>query len=462
MELPHEFESRMQLTLGNDFISFKNSFNQTIPISVRLNQNKHVGSNPNLRQVLWEPNGFYLDKRPVFTLDPLFHAGLYYVQEASSMFTGYLFNKLVDYSKPINVLDLCGAPGGKSTQIASQLNESSVLVANEVIRSRAQILYENITKWGNPNVVVTQADPKNFSQLKHLFDVILVDAPCSGEGLFRRDNNAIEEWSVANTQLCAQRQQRIVADVWDALSPGGLLIYSTCTFNSFENEVNLKWLSKQFDATSLVVDFPESWGIELIENEGIFGYQFFPHKIEGEGFFIGVVQKMEVDSIQKLKSKNAFTHVNKELRSEAEQWLKNPQQFLFIEQNQTVIAIPDVMERLVLQMMGKVNLVGAGIKIAEIKGKRLIPQQELAFSWQLNKNQVSLIQANEYEGLQFLKKESIHFKEAEKGYNLVSFKQQPLGWLNNIGARSNNTYPPHWRIRMNLPSEQDFISQGFL
>lgn len=462
MILPLAFEARIKEQLNDAYPEFISSLDKELPVSIRLNPYKQSNSPDGLTSVVWEPRAYYLPRRPVFTLDPLLHAGAYYVQEASSMFTGYLFQQVLSTEKPLKVLDLCGAPGGKSTQLASLLSSDSLLVANEVIRSRAGILNENLVKWGAPNVVITQNDPRDFKRLKNAFDAIIVDAPCSGEGLFRRDRGAVQEWSEANTLLCAQRQQRIIADVWDALKPGGVLIYSTCTFNPDENEKNLNWLSEQFDAESLTIAYPDSWGIETREYKGMVGYQLFPHKVQGEGFFIGAVKKSGEFTETKSKAKSSFNAASKTIQHEAAQWIKETDSYMIIEQNENLTAIPVQHESFLQQLYGKLNVVNAGIKLALIKGKKLIPQPELALSWQLNRERFPYQELSEYEALQYLKKENLHFKEQQTGFHLVGFKNLPLGWLNNIGNRSNNTYPSSWRIRMELPTRENFSSQSFL
>ncbi|PKP07989.1 MAG: rRNA methyltransferase [Bacteroidetes bacterium HGW-Bacteroidetes-4] len=462
MILPLAFESRIKEQLKEFYPEFIDSLKKDLPISIRINPKKMSNSPAGLTSVLWEPRGYYLPTRPSFTLDPLLHAGAYYVQEASSMFTGYLFQEVITTEKPLKVLDLCGAPGGKSTQLASLLSSDSLLVANEVIRSRAGILNENLVKWGAPNVVITQNDPRDFKRIKNSFDVIVVDAPCSGEGLFRRDSGAVQEWSEANTLLCAQRQQRIIADVWDALTPGGVLIYSTCTFNPGENEKNLNWLSEQFDAESLNINYPESWGIETREYKGMVGYQLFPHKVQGEGFFIGAVKKSGEFTETKNKTKKQLNTASKTIQYEAAQWIKEADAYTIIEQNENLTAIPTLYESFIQQLYGNLNVVHAGIRLAQIKGKKLIPQPELALSWQINQERFPYQELSEYEALQYLKKENQHFKEQQAGYHLVGYKNLPLGWLNNIGNRSNNTYPGSWRIRMDLPTRESFSSQSFL
>lgn len=227
--------------------------------------------------VAWAPDeGFYLRGRPSFTLDPLFHAGAYYVQEASSMYVGALLDRAADglgRHSGLRVLDLCAAPGGKSTQLLSHLDDTSLLVANEVVPARATTLAENIARWGCSNVAVTNSDPSAFTALRGFFDVVVVDAPCSGEGMFRKDDRAVAEWSPGNVRLCAVRQRRILGDVWPALAPGGFLIYSTCTFNRLEDEDNVDWIAAELGAECL--------GMR----------HFWPGEDRGEGFFAALLQK---------------------------------------------------------------------------------------------------------------------------------------------------------------------------
>ena len=315
MELPASFIDYTRALLGDEeYDKLAVAIQQEPPVSIRLNDGKLKIENGKCRivpqagcitdfqlsafnfefnQVPWSSEGFYLDERLTFTFDPLFHAGCYYVQEASSMFVEQVLRQYV--TGPVKMLDLCAAPGGKSTHARSVLPEGSLLVANEVIRNRSQILAENLTKWGHPDVVVTNNDPADFSALPSFFDVILTDVPCSGEGMFRKDSVAVEEWSPENVEICWQRQRRIIADVWPSLKPGGILIYSTCTYNTKEDEENVRWIQQEFGAESLAVDIREEWNItgNLLCGESASVYHFFPHKTKGEGFFLSVLRKPE-------------------------------------------------------------------------------------------------------------------------------------------------------------------------
>jgi 16S rRNA C967 or C1407 C5-methylase (RsmB/RsmF family)/NOL1/NOP2/fmu family ribosome biogenesis protein len=450
--LPDAFIKRMQLQMGIEFEAFDKSIHEPTPISIRYNRFKFSGEIQR-DAIPWESNGIYLDERPSFTLDPLFHAGVYYVQEASSMFTGWIAKQLLANFEFAKVLDLCAAPGGKSTHLASVINDKSLLVSNEVIGTRASILAENLIKWGNPNVFVSRNDPKDFTNLNDYFDIVVVDAPCSGEGLFRRDASAISEWSVDNTRLCAQRQQRIINDVWPALKPDGYLIYSTCTFNPAENDENMKWLLEQYDAEPVFFEVPASWNIKTITS-GIFkGYQFFPHKVKGEGFFLGIIQKTggSRSSKTKVKQKDKNQPVSKAVLEQVKNYLINPEEFLFIQKQETIQAIPTAFETDYNFLQTHLYFIEAGIGLAKVFGNKVQPEHNLALSWQLNTTSFSTVELSLNEALQYLHRDNIFIKGAETGINLVTYKQYPLGWIKNIGNRWNNLYPANWRIRMDLP-----------
>ena len=261
--------------------------------SVRLQPQKTTGAEELFPQldvtpVPWSRYGYYLSSRPSFTFDPQFHAGAYYVQEASSMFLEEAIRQTVNLDEPLKALDLCAAPGGKSTLIQATLHPQSLLVANEVIKSRAALLSDNISRWGADNVVVTNNDPRDFSRIGEYFDLIVADAPCSGSGLFRRDPEAIDEWSYDNVMLCSQRQQRILADALPALKAGGVLIYSTCSYAREEDEAIMDWLLENFPLENIPLQLQPSWHIveTLSPHRQAAGYRFYPDQVKGEGFFM--------------------------------------------------------------------------------------------------------------------------------------------------------------------------------
>ncbi|MDP4205919.1 MAG: RsmB/NOP family class I SAM-dependent RNA methyltransferase, partial [Bacteroidota bacterium] len=344
IHLPSDFEKRMQQQLGNDFDSFVRSLDTPSPVSIRINPYK-TDKIPDLTRVPWSTTGFYLPARPSFTLDPLFHAGVYYVQEPSSMFVEQVLKQHSERETGRRILDLCAAPGGKSTHILSLIGATDLLVSNEVIRQRSQILAENVSKWGQPNNIVTCNDPSAFGKLKSFFDIILIDAPCSGEGLFRRDAKAMDEWSVDNTRLCAQRQQRIIADVWDSLSDNGILIYSTCTYNPGENEDNLQWISQNYDVEFLSLEIPAEWGIHEIRKGECVGYSFMPHRTQGEGFFLSAIRKRgsELRANPFKDKRPVYSLADKKYRSEAASWLSQSDEYTLIQKEDTLYLFPEEM-----------------------------------------------------------------------------------------------------------------------
>lgn len=289
--LPEDFIRETRQVMGEDrFNRFLGAFDEEAPTSIRLNPKFDAGVRPQ-SQVPWCPEGYYLEGRPQFTFDPLFHAGCYYVQEAGSMFVSHVLRHLVKSS--VTMLDMCAAPGGKSTAARSVLPEGSLLVSNEPIANRAQILLENITKWGWPDCIVTNAYPRDFRKAKARFDVILCDVPCSGEGMFRKDPATISEWSLQNVEKCWRLQREIVADAWECLNPGGLLIYSTCTYNIKEDEENVRWILDTYDCEVLEIPTEPEWNItgSLLPGFSAPVYRFIPGITRSEGLFLAVIRK---------------------------------------------------------------------------------------------------------------------------------------------------------------------------
>ncbi|MCA6381619.1 MAG: rRNA methyltransferase [Cytophagales bacterium] len=446
MQFPEAFQKRMQATLAEEWPAFEAIHQQPSFTSIRLNPAKQKPYD--LTKIAWTDFGYFLPERPSFTLDPTFHAGTYYVQEASSMFLEQALKQTVDLTKPLRVLDLCAAPGGKSTHLLSLLNQESLLVSNEVIRSRASILSENIQKWGNANVVVTNNDPKDFQRLNGFFDVMVVDAPCSGEGLFRKDPKAMEEWSEDNVALCAQRQQRILADVWPALKQDGILIYCTCTYNAKENEENIGWLihNSKFKIQSLRVEHNNDWGVEEIIKNGIYGYRFFPHKVKGEGFFISVLRKKDEAEEVTMRTKTQLPLVSKKIAERVNDWLLHTHQLILLDD--LIVALPEQFSTEINWLANNLNVVTKGTAVAMLKHEKLIPEHAMALSLELNRNQFTEIELSLDQALAYLRKETPLIGEGQKGFALVTYKNHPLGWVNLLGNRINNLYPANWRVRM--------------
>jgi 16S rRNA C967 or C1407 C5-methylase (RsmB/RsmF family)/NOL1/NOP2/fmu family ribosome biogenesis protein len=443
--LPKEFEQRLRQQLGDSFIDFEKSLQDPPPISIRINPSKNFTTEG--EAILWTKYGHYLQERPVFTLDPSFHAGAYYVQEASSMFLEQVLTQSVDLSQPLRVLDLSAAPGGKSTHLLSLLHPDSLLVSNEVIRSRATILAENIQKWGHSNVIVTNSDPEHFASLAGFFDVIVVDAPCSGEGLFRKDANAMQEWSPANVELCSKRQRRIVGDVWPALKTNGILIYSTCTYNEFENEENLQWLSNAHNVESIEIIINPKWGVEVSSQNNITGYRFYPHRVKGEGFFISAIRKLDQQNTARFKLKNSLQTPTKKTITHLEPWIAVEHPWYFIW-NEMVFYFPESRIHDLEQIMQSLRIVQAGTAMATIKHEKLIPEHAFALSLALKQNQFQCIEVDLQTALQYLRKDTIELYQVPKGFSLLTYKKLPLGWVNVLDTRVNNLYPKEWRIRM--------------
>lgn len=448
-KLPFAFTTRMKSQLGEAYSDFQNSLEKNAPTSIRINEQKPsvITGDP----IPWCTSGRYLKTRPTFTLDPTFHGGAYYVQEASSMFLEQLITSLVDTTKPLRVLDACAAPGGKSTHVLSLINEESLLVSNEVIRNRASILSENIQKWGNPNVAVTNNDPSDFNSLSGFFDMIIVDAPCSGEGLFRKDPSAANEWSEKNVELCSQRQRRIVADLWPALKEDGVLIYSTCTYNAMENEENLKWISKNLSAVSEKINIDPAWGVTEVERNNVTGYQFFPHRVKGEGFFIGAVRKKEITSGTKLRTKkNEVVLLTEKQIAPINDWILEPTTYSFFQWKDLVYMVPKSLHDEMEFIRISLNIIHMGTPVATRKHAKFIPEQALALSTKIAKNNFQQVDLELNDALKYLRKDALDIPGNVKGYALVRFQEISLGWINLLGNRSNNMYPTPWRIRMNI------------
>ncbi len=445
LDLPIAFENYMKNRLNQAFDDFKKALEDIPPVSIRYNPAKvlQAGGDP----VAWSRYGRYLPDRPVFTLDPRFHAGAYYVQEASSMFLEQAVQQTAADGASLNILDLCAAPGGKSTHLLSLIPESSLLVSNEVIRSRAGILVENLTKWGNHNSVITSNDPSDFQRLGEFFDVVVLDAPCSGEGLFRKDPDAIVQWSMKNVELCSMRQRRIVHDIWPALRPGGILIYSTCTYNDPENIDNMRWLKKEFDAEFVSLKLPAGVGIEAVGGGQATGYQFFPHRVRGEGFFMSILKKKGSYSTRALRSKDFLKSPTKTQVTEFSNWILSPDSQLFFLHNQTVRMFPILKKSELQFILQNLSVVSAGTAMLEIMKNKFVPDHALALSVQLNKSGFERIEVDKEKAIQYLRKDPLNVK-ASPGFALIEFEGLGLGWVNVLQNRVNNLYPSNWRIRM--------------
>lgn len=449
MQIPESLLASLQGVKGFDKEAFADVHASGEQVtSVRLNPFKRleefpipvaIGSPIEFSKIPWTEYGYYLSQRPSFTFDPLFHAGCYYVQEASSMFLEHALKQTTDVSKPLKVLDLCAAPGGKSTHIQSLISSDSLLVSNEVIRSRANILKDNIIKWGCGNVVVTNNDPADFGRLENYFDVIVVDAPCSGSGLFRKEPEAISEWSENNVQLCSQRQQRILADVLPALKKEGVLIYSTCSYSKEEDEEIADWLTKE--RLMLPVQLPVSNAWDITATDG--GYRFWPDKVKGEGFFISCF-KNKVGDEKLLKVKNKPALLSKAEAAVVQEWVK-PGGKIFIKNNQTIYAWPEGHFNEFSLLPENLKVIYSGILVGELVREKLVPDHALAMSGCVPET-IARTGLNKDQAIAYLQKKDIGVHTSRKGWQLVTYLDQPLGWINALPNRINNYYPKELRI----------------
>ena len=437
MQLSDDFIRMTRRTMGEErFERYAASFKEEVPVSIRLNRHKLTAVRcgdeavvqPDIaphdlvcacEKVPWCDDGFYLPQRPNFTFDPLFHAGCYYVQEAASMFIDLVLRQHV--SKPVNMLDMCAAPGGKSTAARSALPHGSTLVSNEPIRQRAQILSENMQKWGHPQCMVTNNMPHDFVRSGLLFDVILCDVPCSGEGMFRKDPDTIAEWSMANVEKCRLLQRDIVTDAWKCLADGGILIYSTCTYNILEDEENVQYFMDELNAEVLPVAIGDDWNItgSLLASLKVPVYRFISGISRSEGLFMAVLRKKGNTSEQ--PSIN-FAKLRK-------------------------------------QAQARLNVLFDGPSNGTPRGKDLVPDHAEALSIGFDRTKYPTAPLSYHEAIAYLRHEAIVLgQQMPRGYVAVTFENVPLGFVKNIGNRANNLYPQEWRIKSTyIPQEYETI-----
>ena len=456
MQLPQAFKKQMMDMLQKEYNEFESALSSTPPISIRRNPLKPVsdfnGSTLPDGEVGWCRTGEYLPTRPSFTTDPLFHAGCYYVQEASSMFIEQFIVQHAP-SHALTALDLCAAPGGKSTLLQTLLPPGSLLFSNEINRQRSQILKENIMKWGCDNVVVTNNSSIDYAASGLTFDLILCDVPCSGEGMFRKDPDSIHEWSEANVANCHSLQREIVSSIWDSLVPGGLLLYSTCTYNTQEDESNAKYIAKELGGIPLSVDLISEWHVDsknyLGDSQPV--YHFFPHKAKGEGFFVCGFRKPGEKSETKADKKtkrNKEREIKKSNSSTYLSWLTAPETFLIdSDDRNNIYAIPKAHQALIKKADKKLNVIHKGIHIGEMKGNTVKPAHGLSMSAHLNPSSFPSREVDTTTALSYLRCESLGFPDSPLGFLLLTYHGIPLGFVKNVGNRCNNLYPHEWRIR---------------
>ena len=448
------FRVYLEEAIGRDnaLVAFS-AFEKPASVAVRQNPFKKCHSFDG-EPVLWSKWGQILGERPVFTLDPHFHAGAYYVQDSSSMFVGEVFRQCLDdiklpQGRSLRVLDLCAAPGGKTTDLAASLREKCgdafLLVANEVMKQRAGVLASNVALWGDPNVVVTSDDPSAFASLNGFFDMIVADVPCSGEGMFRKDESAQDQWSENNVALCEGRQRRIVADMWPSLAHGGVLIYSTCTFNRLENDGNVQWIADELGAEVLCKN--DAFGYEGVIKTGL-GYSLVPGFVKGEGQYCSAVRKTgdfaaERDS-KPVRSKVKPVALPEKLKEcfTVDVALK--------KRGDTVIAVPANINDDVELLSTRLHVLASGCAVGVVKGMDLVPDADMALSIVLKDYAYPSAEVDGQTALAFLHRDAIVLIDAPKGFVLIKYEGVPLGFVKNLGNRCNNLHPQGRRIRMDI------------
>ncbi len=449
MDLPKQLIDSLANVKGFDKAAFEEVHTSGEQVtSIRLNPFKPCDVLKEFidSKVPWCNEGFYLTERPSFTMDPLFHAGAYYVQEASSMFLQHAINELIPKSKEgLKVLDLCAAPGGKTSLLAAIFSEGLV-VSNEVIKSRASILVENTTKWGLPNMVVTNNDPEHFKDFVNYFDVIVVDAPCSGSGLFRKDHQAISEWSAQNVLHCSERQERILATILPCLKQDGILLYSTCSYSIEEDESIADWLVGQMKMESCAINIESSWNIVTTQSpqHQAWGYRFYPYLLKGEGFYLAAFKQQQDFFGGRLKEA-LLTKLTKPEIAALHSYVENDHGAAYFKQNNAIRRVPDAFYSNIQELAGRLYIKKAGIEIGEFKGNALIPSHEWAVSI-LPKNGFAILPVNKEQAILFLKRGNFMPENASIGWNWVQFEGVVLGLVKVLPNRINNYYPAEWRI----------------
>jgi 16S rRNA C967 or C1407 C5-methylase (RsmB/RsmF family)/NOL1/NOP2/fmu family ribosome biogenesis protein len=436
MKIPQALIDSIQNIKGFDKDSFIQAHEQDkIPTSIRLNPFKisvkwSVGTQTKESEtgnISWCENGRYVENPPKFNTDPLFHAGTYTVQEANSMSLEYVLRQTVDLSKDLRILDLCASPSGKNTHIASLITPESILVSNEVISTRSDILADNMTKFGTMNTIVTSNDPKDFGKLKGFFDVVIIDPPNSGSGLFRKNPEAIKDWSLENIELFAQKQKRIIADVWACLKEGGILIYSTSSYSPAENEEVMDWVCEKF-------------GAEIVASP----LRFYPNN-QGEGFFIYALKKNNPEKETYVRSGRPIKNNSRRTQREVfRPWIKDIDNYNWYDVKDEFFLINSEHEYLVKVLESYLHIRKAGVKMGKIAGKDLIPDHQLAQSLYLADN-INRVELTEEEAMKYLRREDFSLDEAQKGWSLMTFQNFGLGWAKILPNRINNYYPKELR-----------------
>jgi 16S rRNA C967 or C1407 C5-methylase (RsmB/RsmF family)/NOL1/NOP2/fmu family ribosome biogenesis protein len=457
---PIPFLQRMQQRLGREFDAFLKSLQEAPPTSVRINPWKGANLFSDEEQVHWCKYGHYLPERPAFVWDPLYHAGCYYAQEASSM----VFSNAIDFNRDLRILDLCAAPGGKSSLLLSFMGPGSILVSNELVGKRVNILYENLAKWGNTNSVVTCNRTSDFGRLGGLFDVVLVDAPCSGEGMFRKDEGAVTQWTEGLVTQCAAIQKTILADAYNALAPGGTLIYSTCTFEPQENEENIQWLYEQYTGTLAPAEIlvKPDWNLWPVEipvkaNAAQMGYYCFPHRVKGEGLFVTALKKNASPLTSLPAGEGKRGSPRGKIKEASREQVNAIAPFCAFSKGYRVVDFDGAIQVVREEHLPFLDLISQnlyvrklGTKCGILKGANLIPDHELAMS-PLVAESIPGIGVDLTTALQYQQRNAIPVSSGTPaGWIMIRYKDTNIGWAKNVGSRLNNHYPAEWRIRKDM------------
>ncbi len=449
MDLPQELIDKLKHTAGFDSDKFIEAHELNPSISIRLNSKKNQSEEiVEYTNVPWLNEGKYITNKARFSLDPLWHAGSYYVQEASSMIVGCIIKQLIPKEKIINALDFCAAPGGKTTCIADNINKNSFLVSNEVNAKRISSLKENVVKWGSGNIAISNSSAEKFSEIAEFFDLILIDAPCSGSGMFRKDEFALKQWSPQLVKSCSTIQKEIILNLINSLTREGLLLYSTCSYSKEENEDICDFILENRELENVTISLNKDWNItETISDKyKATGYRFWPYELEGEGFFVSIFRKKGIKEIKEIKSKNIPNYKPSLLM---ESWIKENLNFNFetlYTLHKETVGVENRNHSTKINFLKRyIYFVYSGTDIAKESYKEIIPQAELAFSTNV-KFIGNTIEVDKTKALNFLSKQSQTY-EYPKGWYLIKYLNQGLGFIKQLENRNNNYYPIEWRLR---------------
>lgn len=446
--LPEEFVRSMREMLGDEAERLFSALDTPAEVSIRVNPAKPAEVFEG-EAIGWSPNGRYLAERPQFTLDPLMHGGAYYVQEASSQFVAHILRE--DNLEGGRVLDMCAAPGGKTTVYSSLVGRRGLVVANDINRGRTLALSDNVQRWGMGNVVVTCNEPEHIGAFEQWFDVVAVDAPCSGEGMFRKMDEAREEWTPASVEQCVARQRDILAEAWRALRPGGKLIYSTCTFNDREDEGIVRWLVEEYGDEIVAaerVDTEDKWGIVRSDIGPFQCFHFYPHSARGEGFFAAVACKTEGVTKRRTPKgrRKVFTTLQSKDLAEVSRWVDDAKTMSFRCVGDIVYGYSSAVMEDVIQLSESLSVVYSGVAMGQIFKGTLKPEHSLALFVGRNRDVVPEVELSLEDAQNYLRRQDIDAKQFSEGVNVVTYKGVAIGFIKRIGARCNNMYPKDLRI----------------